>query len=63
MRARVGRRGARSDSLLEAFLRGPGGGRSSGRPDRLVGHDARGELLLGPLEAGAGGTVHRVDLT
>lgn len=53
---------SQSDLLLEASLRGPGGGGSGGRLDRLVGHDARGELLLGLCKAGAGGAVHPVDL-
>lgn len=57
-----GLRGGRSDLLLEGSRRGPGGGVGGGRLDRLVGHDACSELLLGLLEAGAGGTVHRVDL-
>lgn len=51
-----------SDLLLEVSLCSPGGGISSGRLNRLVGHDACGKLLLGPLKAGTGGTVHRMDL-
>lgn len=51
-----------SDLLLKVCLCSPGGGVSSGRLDGLVGHDACGELLLGPLKAGTGGTVHHVDL-
>lgn len=53
---------SQSDLLLERFLRSPGGGGSSGSPDRLIGHDTRGELLLGLLEAGVGGAVQRMDL-
>lgn len=53
---------APSDLLFEGSLCGAGGGVSSSRLDRLVGHDARGELLLGLLEAGAGGTIHGMDL-
>lgn len=51
-----------SDLLLEGSLCGPGGGVSGGRLDRLVGHDTCGELLLGSLETGAGGSVRRMDL-
>lgn len=51
-----------SDLLLEGSLCGPGGGVSGGCLDRLVGHDTRGELLLGSLETGAGGSVRRMDL-
>lgn len=51
---------SRSDAFLEGSPRHPGGG---GRLHRLVGHDARGQLLLGLLEAGAGGAVHGVHLT
>lgn len=41
---------------------GVGGGVGGGGLNRLVGHDASGELLLGLLEAGAGGTIQRVHL-
>lgn len=51
-----------SDLLFEASLCGSGGGISSGRLDRLVGHDACCKLLLGPLKAGTGGTVQRMHL-
>lgn len=51
-----------SDLLLEGPLCGPGGGVSGGCLDRLVGHDTCGELLLGSLETGTGGSVRRMDL-
>lgn len=51
-----------SDLLLEGSLCCPGGGIRSGSLDGLVGHDACSKLLLGLLKAGAGGTVHRMDL-
>lgn len=52
----------RSDLLLKGSLGGSGGGVGGGGLHRPVGHDAGGELLLGPLEAGARGAVQRVDL-
>lgn len=51
-----------SDLLFKGSLRSSGGGVGSGRLHGTVGHDARGKLLLGPLEAGAGGAVQCVDL-
>lgn len=51
-----------SDLLFEGFLCGPGGSVSSSHLDRLVGHDACGEFLLGLLKAGTSGSVHPMHL-
>ena len=51
-----------SDGFLEGAAGGGGGGVGGGRLDGLVGHDARGELLLGLFEAGVRGTVQAMDL-
>lgn len=53
---------SRSGLLFKGSLSGSGGGISGGSLHRLVGHDAGGKLLLGPLKAGACGAVQRVDL-
>lgn len=51
-----------SGLLFKGSLSSSGGGISGGSLHRLVGHDAGGKLLLGPLKAGACGAVQRVDL-
>lgn len=51
-----------SDLLLECSAGSVGGCSSGGCLDRLVGHDARGELGLGLLKAGPCGAVHAMDL-
>lgn len=52
----------RSDLLFEGPLSSSGGSISGCSLHRLVGHDAGGKLLLGPLKAGARGAVQRMDL-
>lgn len=51
-----------SDLLLECSAGSVGGCSSGGCLDRLVGHDARGELCLGLLKAGPCGAVHTMYL-
>lgn len=53
---------SQSGLLFKGSLSGPGGGISGSSLHCLVGHDAGGKLLLGPLKAGACGAVQRVDL-
>lgn len=52
----------RSEGPTGGVRRGVGGGVGGGGLNGLVGHDASGELLLGLLETGAGGTIQRVHL-
>lgn len=47
---------------LEGSPGSAGGSGGGGSLDGLVGHDSRGKLLLGFLEAGAGGAVQPMDL-
>lgn len=51
-----------SDLLFKGPLSSSGGSISGCSLHRLVGHDAGGKLLLGPLKAGARGAVQRMDL-
>lgn len=52
----------RSDLLFKGPLSSSGGSIRGCSLHRLVGHDAGGKLLLGPLKAGARGAVERMDL-
>lgn len=61
-RAACVRASLRSEGPPGGVGRGVGGGVGGGGLNRLVGHDASGELLLSLLETGAGGTVQRVHL-